>query len=102
MLLESESQRFRDKRLRTKTATEGNLLLILLVRKLRTDTGFYTKNESKKNKSGMSQNIKIGSPRNAKRAPSAKQNKAQRWIHKETIGDKSRNRNTQEQEQKVL
>ena len=29
-------------------------------------------NESKKNKSGMSHNIKIGHPRNAKRAPSAK------------------------------
>ena len=29
-------------------------------------------NESKKNKSGMSQNIKIGRPRNVKRAPSVK------------------------------
>ena len=72
MLLESESQRLRDRKLRTKTATEGNLLLILLVRKLSTNTGFYTKNESKKNKSGMSQNIKIGRPRNVKRAPSVK------------------------------
>ena len=72
MLLESKSQRLRDRRLRTKTATEGNLLLILLVRKLRTNTGFLYQNESKKNKSGMSQNIKIGRLRNVKRAPSVR------------------------------
>ena len=48
MLLESESQRLRDKKLRTKTATEGNLLLILLVHKLRTNTGFYTETNPRK------------------------------------------------------
>ena len=72
MLLESESQRLRDKRLRTKTATEGNLLLILLVRKLSTNTGFYNETNPRKTRAECLKNIKIGRPRNVKRAPSAK------------------------------
>ena len=48
MLLESESQGLRDRKLRIKTTTEGNLLLILLVRKLRMNTGFYTAKSPRK------------------------------------------------------
>ena len=48
MLLESESQGLETGNLESKTATEGDLLLILLVRKLSTNTGFYTKTNPRK------------------------------------------------------
>ena len=48
MLLESESQGLETRNLESKTATEGNLLLILIVRKLCTNTGFYTKTNPRK------------------------------------------------------
>ena len=62
----------KDRNFRTITATEGNLLLILLVHKLCTNTGFYTEMNPRKTRAQCLKNIKIGSPRNVKRAPTVK------------------------------
>ena len=41
-----------------KTTTEGNLLLILLVRKLRTNTGFYTEMNPRKTRAQYLKTLK--------------------------------------------